>query len=124
MTEATLTVTVDGAERELFMSYGLLTKLSKELETADAVGAVPHDPELRDRVLKVALTERSKTGKAKKEIKDLDDVEISIEDVELVLGWVMEHLTGFFVRGLQKTKKVLDDQKALTDLFSQTGSEA
>lgn len=124
MTEATLTVTIGGVERELFMSYGLLTKLSKELETADAVGAVPHDPEMRDNVLKIALTERTRSGKAIKEIKDLDDVEISLEDVEAVLGWVMEHLTGFFVRGLQKTKKVLDDQKELTDLFSQTGSEA
>ena len=121
---STLTVKIDGEDRDLFMSYGLLTALSKKLPTADAVGAIPHDPELRDVTLLVALAERSKTGKITKALDSIEDIDISMEDVERVLDWVMEHLTGFFVRGLEKSKKVLDAQAKLETLFSENGSQA
>jgi len=113
-----LSITVDENERELFMSFGLLNELTTIIGDPARVSAVAVDPELRTEVLCAALAERKRSGKIIKAV-DFDDLDISVEDVENVISWVMEHSLSFFVRSL---RKVVDLTKAhqgeMTDLAS------
>jgi hypothetical protein len=106
-----ITVILNGKERELFMSFGLLNSLTRIVDDPSRVPAIRTDHELRDTVLAAALAERKPSGKIQKEI-DLDDADITIEDVERTLDWVMEHVMSFFVRALKKVVAVTEANKA------------
>lgn len=121
MSNDKLTVAIDGEDRELFMSYGLLTTLTRKVGNLERIPAIPLDDELRDDILKEVLAERTNTGKVTKAVEDLTDVDLTIEGVEAICSWVMENLTGFFVRSLVMAKKTLDSQTAATAQFSENG---
>jgi hypothetical protein len=106
-----ITVKLNGKERELFMSFGLLNSLTRIVDDPSRVPAVRTDPELRDAALAAALAERKPSGKIEKEV-DIDDIDITIEDVERTLDWVMEHVMSFFVRALKKVVAVTEANKA------------
>lgn len=106
-----ITVTLNGKERELFMSFGLLNNLTRIVDDPTRVPAIRTDSELRDAVLSAALAERKTSGKIEKEV-DIDDIDITIDDVERTLDWVMEHVMGFFVRALKKVVEVTEANKA------------
>jgi hypothetical protein len=110
-----LTITQDGKERELFMSYGLLNVLSIAVGSPELVPAMSLDDELRTEVLKAVLAERKVTGKVVQAIADLEEIEISIDDVEAVLDWAGEHLMGFFMRRLAKSAKHVENHKSLLE---------
>jgi hypothetical protein len=96
----TLTVTVDGQKREILMSYGLLNELSRHIQDPAQIPAIAVNADVRDTVLKAVLAGRKKSGKITTPVEDLDEIDISLADIELILGWVGEHLMGFFVRSL------------------------
>lgn len=97
-----LSITVDGKERELLMSYGLLNALTVIVGSPDVAPTIAVNADLREDVLKAVLAERKTSGKILKEVADVDDLEISISDVEKLLDWVMDHVMSFFVRSLDK----------------------
>ena len=94
------------------MSFGLLNELVTLIGGPDNVAAIVGDPELREAVLFAALSERSKTGKVTKAVTDIFDVEISTEDAESVLEWVMANAIAFFMRSLKRVVKVVEPHKA------------
>ncbi|MGO7308761.1 hypothetical protein ACCS91_33440 [Rhizobium ruizarguesonis] len=112
MTEK-LTITQDGRERELFMSYGLLNVLSIAVGSPELVPSMSLDDQLRGEVLAAVLAERKVTGKVIKPVEDLDDIDVSIDDVEAILDWAGEHLMGFFMRRLAKSAKHVEKHKDL-----------
>lgn len=89
-----LTVTVNGEEKKLFMSYGLLNKLAKMVGDANDVSDIYISPDLQAEVLKLALFGKGTPP-------DLDDIDISIGDSDKVINWVGEHTLNFFLRGLE-----------------------
>jgi hypothetical protein len=117
-----LNIKQDGEDREIFMSYGLLNALSIVVGSPELVPSMSLDDELRDVVLKALLAERKVTGKIVKKVDDIEDIEISIDDVERLLDWAGEHLMGFFVRRLVKSAKHVENHKGLLeDLKSSMG---
>ena len=112
----TIIVRVNGEDREIFMSFGLLNELTKRIGDPSRVSAVAVDPELRDTVLEALLATRSESGKVKSPVK-LEDVAITIDDVENLIEWSTEHALGFFIRALKKvvalTKNNETEMKAL-----------
>lgn len=114
-------VTVNEEERDLFMSFGLLNELSKILGDPQQVASVMIDPDLRTEVLSLVLAKRKKSGKLEEAI-DMDDVDISIEDVERVLHWTQEHVISFFVRSLKQVMAVTTNHKTeVSNLASSMG---
>ena len=97
----TITVTINGKEQDVFMSFGLLNYLSSIVSDPSQVPAIPVTPVLRDGVLKALFAKRKKSGKVEEEV-DYDDLDVSIEDAERALDFAMEHLTNFFIRALKK----------------------
>lgn len=113
-----ITITTDGAEREIFMSFGLLNHLTTIVGDPARVASIPLNPELRREVLESVLAKRKPSGKLEEKI-DLDDVDISIADVETLLDWVSGHVMSFFIRSLQKVAAVTQaHQTELASLVS------
>ena len=117
----TITIKVDGEDREIFMSFGLLNELTKIIGDPARVASVTVDPEMRDDVLNAVLSKRKTSGKIISQA-DIDDIDIPVEDVEILLDWASEHALSFFIRSLKKvivmTKKHEDEMKALASSAS------
>jgi hypothetical protein len=105
----TISVTVNGEAKEVLMSYGLLNQLVRTVGDLEQLGSMSIDPDVRDAILKQVLSERTRGGKITKEA-DLDDIEISVEDVEALLAWVGEHVLNFFLKALETAKALTDKQ--------------
>lgn len=120
----TITVKVNGNDREFFMPFGLLSAAAKVCKDIDTLGLVLMDAELSDDLLKVVLAERTKTGKLMKEV-DLDEIEIDPKDATKLMTWAADHVLDFFIAKLETvtslTKKYEPRVKILQS--SQTGQE-
>lgn len=108
-----ITVKVDNEDKDIFMSFGLLNELTKIINDPAGVSALAANHELRDEVLNSLLAVRKRSGKIQSKV-DIDDVDISVEDVEMLLAWASEHVLGFFLRSLQKMVSL--SQKHQTDM--------
>jgi hypothetical protein len=106
-----LPIIFEGAERELFMSYGLLNTLAKMVGSPEVAPQITLDEYLRADVLKACLAERKPTGKVIKDIEDMDDLDVSVEDIEKILDWATENVLSFFVRSLAKMVKRVESNK-------------
>lgn len=114
----TITVNLNGEDREIFMSFGLLNELTKIVADPSRLGAINLDPELREEFLISLLSKRKKSGKIE-EVVDFDDMEISIEDIEKVISWAQEHVMSFFVRSFRNIQQVTGKyQEEVTSLTS------
>lgn len=120
MADANLTVTVDGVTLNLFMSYGLLTALSRLVPNPDNVSKVGLDPDLRDKCLEEALASRSPVGESL-EVPSLKS--LSLDDANSILEWMQEHLLAFFLRQIKTANRLVT--AAETSLMSSTdGSQS
>lgn len=106
-----LSITYQGVERELFMSYGLLNELAKLVQSPEIAPSISLDEHLREEVLKACLAERKPSGKVLKAVEDMDDLEVSVEDIEAILDWATENVLSFFVRSLGKMVKRVEANK-------------
>ncbi len=97
-------------DREIFMSFGLLNELSTIVQDATQIAALDLDPEIRTKTLNAIFAERTKSGRKTKDV-EMDDLEISYQDVETALDWAKDHLMGFFIRRLESTAKVVEQTK-------------
>lgn len=120
----TLSITLNGEERELFMSFGLLNELTTIVQDPTRIGSVNLDPELRETFLTALFAKRKKSGKIEEAI-DFDDLDVSVEDVETAIEWATDHVLSFFVRSFKRIQQVTDNYKdEVTNLTSSlTGSQ-
>lgn len=119
-----LTITVDGKERELFASFGLVNALTKIVTSPDQVPFISVDSELREAVFEAVLAERSPSGKVLSSSPKLDDVEISLEDAERLLEWVERVILGFFLRSLKRTAKLSEENKEVLEGLRSTAASS
>jgi hypothetical protein len=123
MSDETLSVIVDGAPVDLFMSYGLLTELARTVSSIDAIASLDLDNDTRDAFLGSVLADRTKSGKVKTK-RALDELDISLEDVERTLNWGKEHLLGFFLRRVENAQGHAAKINAVLEPFSSAGIQA
>lgn len=105
----TLTITVDGAEREIFLSYGLQDQILRLVKDTNEVGNIYVDADIRNAIIEQVLADRSKTGKIILK-KNFDDYEIETEEVEKILDWVVVIVTSFFSRVLASLEEKIQNQ--------------
>lgn len=93
---------LDGSQITLFMSFGLLNKLSAMVGDLRDLPNIYMVPELQDALIYELLVPRTEEGIALKPYKlyQFSD-EISPEQGEALLNWCEEHLTSFFMKRLQ-----------------------
>lgn len=109
-----ITVKVDGADREVEMSYGLLTLCTRLIKNDNDLGG--GNPEVRDALLEAALTKRNGAGKAAEDFK-LAEHALTVADATRVFAWVQGHLIDFLsqtARGLGEAAKRVQAMAAQT----------
>lgn len=94
-------------DRVIKMTYGLEMDLRRMLpDPTSALTLVQSDPTTQDYLVRRVLTDQ------KGLITDLDqlipsaEVDISSDDVEAILSWVLEHVLYFFVKRATETGKI------------------
>lgn len=117
-------ITINGEDRELFMSFGLLNELTTIVQDPSRIGAVSLDPALREQFITALVAKRKKSGKIQEPVS-FDDLEVSIEDLETALTWALDHVLSFFVRSFRNIKRVTEKYgEEVSNLTSSlTGSE-
>lgn len=97
-----LEVTLNQVKENLFMSYGLLNRLTTMLNGAENVPLLANDSVLQEKVILEVFTKRDK-----KQIiytpAELEELDLSLNDVGNVLDWVGAHVTDFFLQTTEKT---------------------
>jgi len=119
-----ITVTFgDGTQREIKMTFGLLNRMAQLIGDIDNVMMVNVDPALQEMVLLEVLAIRDKDGLIQKK-GDLDEYDLTTEQYMQILEWVADHLVGFMLKSLEKTKALRDrHEKTINSLMSSsTGS--
>ena len=116
-----LEVTLNGAKETLFMSYGLLNRLTTMLNGAENVPLLANDSILQEKVILEVFTKRDKK-QVVYQPTDLDEFEVSLSDIGNVLDWVGAHVTDFFLQTTEKTMLQALKSKARVESLAATAS--
>jgi hypothetical protein len=106
-----ISVTVNGVEREIFMPFALLNRLSHMLGDIQNLGMVHLNPEVRETFLVELLHERGPGGKVTKEAI-LDELEIPLQDIERLLDFTAEHILDFTLRVIERATTLQEKNQA------------
>ena len=102
----------NGAQTQrLFMSFGLLNRLTLIVGGADQLPAMAGSPETQEKVLLEVFTIREK-GKAPVVPESLDEIEVPLEEVAQILEWVSQHIYHFFMGQTEKAVEQAKNQQA------------
>lgn len=113
-----LIIKVSGEERELFMSFALLTELTEIVISPENIGQIHLDNHTRETVLLSILSERNKGGRVTEPLEHLGDLEISVADHEAILDWAAQHVLDFFIRSIQRGAKITSDNREKMELLA------
>ena len=105
MIEDKLTITVNGAPKQVFLPFGLLNEITKLVGSVDNLGYIMIDPQLREAVISELLAPRDEDGVITKPV-NLIVTTISSPDVNTLLEWVSEHVLDFFLTALESSTRV------------------
>lgn len=104
-------ITVNGKDREILMSFGLLNEMTRIVQDPSRIGLMAIDPDLREEILYALLATRKPSGKVLEKLADIDDIEADYLDIEKLLAWAMEHTLAFFVRLLQSATTAAEKER-------------
>lgn len=91
--------------KEIKMSYTLFNDLLRFVGTMDeAMSSILTSQDTRDLVLRRVLTDSDKPVEDVKDLIPVEDIEIDVFEIEDILGWVMDHVTYFFMKTAVRLK--------------------
>lgn len=109
-TPNTLNITADDEEQQLFMSYGLLTRLTRVMSNADEAINGTLSADMRDQLIKECLIEKGKSGiDGFTSESDLEDLDMSLEDFEKIMDWAVAHVLAFFMRRMESAGEMMEN---------------
>ena len=101
----TFSIKINGKERDVKMSFGLLNILCQKVGDLDGAATIAMDQSLREGVLIELLSDRDTRGRISEEF-DLFTADMNPDDVVALLDWAGEHVLDFFLKGLERAKKL------------------
>lgn len=108
--QASVQVTVNGTEREIFMSFNRLNRLTYLVGQIDNLQAVMLNPEMRSAVLLDLTEDRDLNGKVVLRHTE-DSLDISQEDALALLDFAQEHIMNFFMIAAEKSLRLMNKNK-------------
>lgn len=102
--EPVIKINFAGVDKDIFMSAGLRTRLVLHLQNFNDIQDIYVSPVLQEAVLMEALSIRDKRGEITEEV-NLD--ELSPEESEKLVTWIVDHVVYFFTRGALSTKSLM-----------------
>jgi hypothetical protein len=105
-----LTITVNGKEQELFMSFSLQNSLARVVGKLGNLGEGLANPDMRDALVLITLAARNTDGKSLGDLS-MRDYDISVAEGEKLLDWVMGHIVNFFLQSLEAAIRLEDSHE-------------
>lgn len=103
-----ITVTVNGEDREILMSFGLLNRLTSVVGSPENIGVMFADPTTQRDVLTLIFLPKG----TKIENFDFEDkVDLSKKDAIELLNWSSEHVLDFFITAMEKAVEMGEKNK-------------
>lgn len=94
-------VTINGEEREVFMSFALLNHLVAIIEDVTRLPMIQTDPLVRSIFLTELLHVRTKGGKVTERV-EIDDLDMSMDEIQDLLEFASEHVLDFTLGALER----------------------
>lgn len=92
-----LDVIYKGAPLEIFMSFMRLNKLLRIIEGPQDVVMLALNPDASEMIIKVLVC----PVKERFDLIEIEETDVGQEDYEIMLSWVQDHLTYFFMKQFQ-----------------------
>lgn len=124
-----ITVVVNGENKEVFMSGGLIRELSPIVGGLEDFAGAFVDTEVQKVLLIEVLKPRNPRGNPSENKEyGLDDFSMSLEECDKLLNWVMDHVLHFFVNSLTSAKSLAERNQKTIQMIEeltrlQTGSQ-
>lgn len=103
MSNEYFTIKVDGKDKEIKMSFGLLNQLCGMCGDADDALMFGLNTDLREEALRLMLSKRDKEGRISDDV-NLYLIDVDSDDVSDLLDWAGSHALDFFLKAATKTK--------------------
>jgi hypothetical protein len=99
-------LTVKNGEKDqvLFMSFGLLNRLTRRMGDIDQLPRLAMDTELQEAIIIEVFTTRDEKGNPTY-TPTLDEIQVGLDDIDLVLDFVGDHIANFFMGAAEKAQK-------------------
>lgn len=111
-------------DREIKMVYGMEMDLRRLLpDPQSAMQLVMNDAFTQDYIVRRCLTDTKKMIIQSEELIDFEEVDITSEDVERLLKWVVEHTLYFFLKRASAMAELASVYKTDQTRPSTAGSE-
>lgn len=92
-------IKVESLENPIVMNYLMMNDIMRFVGGVDeAVSSILTSQETRDIILRRLLTETNSPVDSTEELIPVNEVQIDIFDIDIVLSWVVEHISYFFTR--------------------------
>lgn len=116
-----ISITVNGEQREVLMSYALLNRLAKVVSEYDDPSVIFVDPDVQAKIIVLVLNGKQ----ADPENDDVSDFDLSMSDGQELVKWAGGHVVNFFTNGLTTASNLSQQlEEAMKDLTpSSTGSQ-
>lgn len=123
-----LTITVNKEPVELFMSGGLVRRLAPYVGALEQFSLIYSDVFIQTDLIVEALRPKSKRGEDIGRYT-IDDFDISQEDTNKLVSWIVEHVLHFFADSVASAQILAENSKGVVETLqrlvqSQTGSSA
>ena len=93
---------------EFKMTYLMLNDILRFTGGPDeAMASILTNQDTRDLIIRRLMTDAKKPIKSHKDLIPIEDVDIDIYEIDDALAWVMEHITYFFMRTVEKVQKAV-----------------
>ncbi len=100
--------------QEIFMSYGLLNRIARIINSVENVGLLLVDMTVQAICLCIALSTYDAKGKLVEEV-DADSIMLSPEESIRLIAWLTEHLTSFFLQTLRTGEQTVAQFQTKTE---------
>jgi hypothetical protein len=107
---STFSITIDGEEKDIKMSFALLNIICRSVGDIDGALMLDIDQDLREAVLIELLSPRNEKGKISEPV-DLMVADVTPQAVADILSWAGDHLMDFFLAALESTKAKQEKHK-------------
>jgi len=118
----TIKVNVNGADREIFMSAGLMQKIAMIAEAHDDFSLIYMDPLIQERCFIEVLVERDNRGVPIEDTSELSMMafEMNMSDSNKLSKWIGDHAVNFFVSGARNMKNSVQAQQEVFENLTQS----
>lgn len=103
--------------QEIFMSYGLLNRIARIINSVENVGLLLVDMNIQALSLCIVLSTYDGKGKLVEEV-DADSIMLNPDESILLVAWITEHLTSFFLKSLRTGEQTVAQFQKTTELSS------